>query len=167
MKPPKYSLPEIERRWLVEPSRLPQLTRLPCRRIEDSYIEQSLLRLRRIEAPDGEVLYKLCKKYGRGDTLANPITNLYLSPDEYLALRALPGLRVHKQRYAVEGGAIDIYLSSPALAIFEIDFDSEQAAADYVPPHFAGREITHDSAYSGAALAARFTSDPRDETRGP
>jgi CYTH domain-containing protein len=167
MNPPKYSLPEIERRWLVEPARLPELTHLPCRHIEDCYIEQSLLRLRRIEAPDGEVAYKLCKKYGRGDALANPITNLYLSPEEYLALRALPGLRVHKQRYAVEGGAIDIYPSSPALAIFEIEFDNEHAAADYTPPHFAGREITHDSTYSGAALAGRFAAHARDHTRGP
>lgn len=167
MNPPRYSLPEIERRWLVEPSRLPELTHLPCRHIEDCYIEQSLLRLRRIQAPDGEVAYKLCKKYGRGDTLANPITNLYLSPEEYLALSTLPGLRVHKQRYAMEGGAIDVYASAPALAIFEIDFDDEQSAANYLPPPFVGREITDDSTYSGAALAARFAMDSRDRTRGP
>ncbi|MGO4701282.1 hypothetical protein [Dyella sp. 2RAB6] len=166
MKQPKYSQAEIERRWLVAPPYLAELADQAYRIIDDRYIERSLLRLRRIEAADGEVVYKLCKKYGRADALPNPITNIYLSQDEYLTLSALPGTPVRKQRYAVEGGAIDVYPSSPPLAIFEIDFDSEQAAANYTPPPFTGVEITDDSAYSGAALAARFATRTRENQRG-
>jgi len=158
MKLPKYSLAEIERRWLVQAGYLAELADHPYRLIEDIYIEQSLLRLRRIQAADGEVTYKLCKKYGRGDSLSNPITNIYLSQDEYLALCALPGVHIRKHRHAVEGGAIDLYPSTPPLAIFEIDFDTGQAAANYLPPRFVADEITDDSSWSGAALATRFGS---------
>lgn len=156
MNQPKYSLPEIERRWLVHAWYLDELAGLPCRIIEDVYVDGSLLRLRSIRAPDGEVIYKLCKKYGRRGALSNPITNIYLSRDEYLALRVLPGSRVVKHRHTVAGGAVDLYPASPPLAIFEIDFDSEQAATGYLPPPFAGEEVTDNTAYSGAALAMRF-----------
>ena len=153
MDRPKYSLPEIERRWLVPAAFLDGLAGQPHRVIEDVYIERTRLRLRAIHEPDGRVAYKLCKKYGRSDSLAQPITNIYLSGDEYLALLALGGSRVRKQRYAVADGAIDVYLSPVPLGIFEIEFPSEQAAAAYVPPRFVGREVTDDMDYSGASLA--------------
>lgn len=150
---PKYSLPEIERRWLVPASFLAELAGQPHRIVEDVYIEGTRLRLRAIHEPDGQVTYKLCKKYGRSDSLANPITNIYLSRDEYLVLRALAGSHARKRRYTVEGGGVDVYLSPAPLVIFEIEFSSEQAAAAYVPPRFVGREITNDMDYSGASLA--------------
>ena len=155
MKPPKYSLPEIERRWLVLDAFRAELASRPYRIIEDVYLEGTLLRLRSMREPDGETIYKLCKKYGRRDSLANPVTNIYLSEAEHLALGALPGACVRKHRHAMPDGAIDIYPPPLSLAIFEMEFDSEAAAAEYVPPHFAGPEITDDIAYSGLALALR------------
>lgn len=155
MSLPKYALAEIERRWLVPETYLARLTGQPCRVIEDTYIDGTLLRLRAVHGPDGETVYKLCKKYGRRDALANPITNIYLSEHEYRLLCALGGAQARKHRYAVEGGSVDVYLSPVSLALYEIEFDAEQSAREYVPPSFVGNEVTDDDAYSGASLAAR------------
>lgn len=158
MQPPRYSLMEIERRWLVPAPSPAELATLPCRVIEDTYLDGTRLRLRSIRAPDGTVIHKLGKKYGRAGASSQPITNIYLSPEEYQVFCALPGARVVKQRYAVERGAIDLYPSPLSLAVFEIEFASEQEAADYAPPEFVGEEITGEGAYSGAALAARYAA---------
>ncbi|GLQ98253.1 hypothetical protein GCM10007863_26730 [Dyella mobilis] len=140
---------------------LGRLEDLPYRTVEDLYIEGTLLRLRKMTDLSGAVVYKLCKKYGRGDSLANPITNIYLSEREYLSLAALLGSRVCKRRYGVAGGSIDVYPGADAVAIFEMDFRSESEAASYVPPDFVGDEVTDCAQYSGAVLASsrRFDTE--------
>lgn len=166
MQPPKYALAEIERRWLVRVPCPLDLAALPFRDIEDTYLDGTLLRLRRVCEPGGTVIHKLCKKYGDSGASSQPITNIYLSPDEYRLLSALPGTRVAKRRHAVAGGAIDVYPAPLALAVFEIEFATEQAAADYVPPAFAGDEITGRADCSGAALAARFAAHAQEVAHG-
>lgn len=146
--PPKYSLPEIERRWLVEASFTRSLEGVPYRDIEDLYVGGTRLRLRKLTAPNGEVELKFCKKYGRVEGLAEAITNLYLSPQEYETLATLPGHVVRKRRYLYSGGALDVYAGLPH-AIFEVEFGSEDEALRYIAPAFAGREVTGDWAYSG------------------
>lgn len=155
MATPKYSLAEIERRWLVSPDFLSNLERLPYRVVEDLYIANTRLRLRKMSSPTGEPVYKLCKKYGRDASLANPITNIYLSEDEYRVFSVLDGARISKRRYAVAGGSIDVYAGGEAIAIFEMEFDSESDAVGYVPPAFTGEEVTDRAQYSGASLASR------------
>lgn len=156
MQPPRYSLMEIERRWLVPAPCPVELASRPYRIIEDTYLDGTLLRLRCVREPGGAAIYKLGKKYGPHGASSQPITNIYLSPEEYRVFSALPGARVEKRRYAVENGAIDIYPAPLSLSVFEIEFPSGQAAADYVPPAFVAEEITGQEAYSGAALAIRF-----------
>lgn len=151
---PKYSLLEVERRWLVEPSRLAALDFQAYREINDRYLGGTQLRLRRVTSASGEVALKFCKKYGKGAGLSEAITNLYLSETEYTALAHLPGAQVKKRRYAVAGGALDVYENPNAgLAVFEVEFESPAEAMQYVPPSFTGREVTHDARYTGAALA--------------
>lgn len=159
MAAPKYSLAEIERRWLVSPEFLSSLERLPYRVVEDLYIANTRMRLRKMSSPTGEPVYKLCKKYGRDASLANPITNIYLSEDEYRVLSVLDGARVSKRRYAVAGGSIDVYAGSETIAIFEMEFDSESDAACYVPPDFTSEEVTDLAQYSGASLAFHANHD--------
>ena len=158
MRQPKYSQKEIERRWIVAPHHLAAYENKPYRDIEDTYINETMLRLRKVTDPVGVVTYKLCKKYGRDGSLINPITNIYLSEAEYLLLSALHGLHVSKRRYAAAEGVLDIYPGPLRMAVFEIEFDSDQAAAIYDPPAFAGEEVTDNPAYSGLALAAWFSS---------
>lgn len=157
MGQPKYSLKEIERRWLVDPVTIDAYEKARYLDIEDTYLKDTLLRLRKVTDVSGDVTYKFCKKYGKVSSLSNAITNIYLSDAEYLVLSKLDGIRVRKRRYAVADGAVDIYQGPSTLAIFEIEFDSEQAAASYTPPAFVGEEITDNLAYSGVALASLFS----------
>jgi len=149
--PPKYSLPEIERRWLVEASFVRSLEGVPYRDIEDLYVRGTQLRLRKVTAPNGQVELKFCKKYGRSQGPAQAITNLYLSPQEYEALAALPGHVLRKRCHLYCGGALDVYVGLP-LAIFEVDFASEGEARRYVAPDFVGREVTGDRTCCGDIL---------------
>jgi CYTH domain-containing protein len=154
---PKYSEIEIERRWLVDLSAV-DLSSAPCREIDDLYIANSRLRLRRISAP-GELTFKLGKKYGKRTALSEPITNLYLTEPEYRRLAGLPGARTRKRRYALDRGAVDVY-SEPneGLAVFEVEFEDERSAREFTPPPFAMREITNESAFSGVSLAERLAT---------
>jgi CYTH domain-containing protein len=152
--PPKYSLAEIERRWLLTLAEAGPLDGYPCSLIEDRYLAGTSLRLRKVVGVGGVPVLKFCKKYGRGTGLAEPITNLYLSQAEYDILSQLGGMPVRKRRYAVDGGALDVYESPHAgLALFSVEFASEAAALAYTPPHFVRAEVTHDPRYTGAALA--------------
>lgn len=49
---PRYSLPEIERRWRVNPDLLPDLSQLPRRVLTDKYLTHTRLRLRKVESED-------------------------------------------------------------------------------------------------------------------
>jgi CYTH domain-containing protein len=153
MEMPKYSRMEIERRWLVSIGDVGPFDS-PFWDIEDLYIAGTQLRLRRMESPESGIVYKLCKKYGKRGGVSEPITNLYLSESEYDALRNLPGNRVRKRRYRVEGGGLDLYNDrNPVVAIFEVEFESEDSARAYSPPSFALREITGNPEFSGESLA--------------
>jgi CYTH domain-containing protein len=151
---PKYSQAEIERRWLVDVASVGSLEGVPYRDIEDLYVHDTQLRLRKVTSSSGAVEFKLCKKYGRGEGLVEAVTNLYLSQREYELLAALRGDLSRKRRYSYSGGALDLYAAFP-LAVFEVEFGSEVEAQRYVAPPFVGREVTGDGEYSGGSLAAR------------
>ena len=156
---PKYSRPEIERRWLADLAAI-DLGGIPFREIDDLYIADSRLRLRRISGPH-ELVFKLCRKYGKRTLFSEPIANLYLSEHEYRLLARLPGNRARKRRYALQGGSLDVYLEpNRDMAVFELEFDDEGSATEYVPPAFVTREVTNETAYSGAALATGLGGAP-------
>lgn len=145
--PPKYSLPEIERRWLVDLTRI-ELDRLgEPELIEDRYLIGTRLRLRRMSGPMG-VVYKLVKKYGRSGWV-EPITNLYLDEVEYANLATLPARSLVKRRYRLAGGCLDLINE---LAIFEMEFASLEAAQTYRPEVFVLNELAENE-LTGALLA--------------
>ena len=149
---PKYAQLEIERRWLVDASRRPRLEPIPHKRIEDSYLTDTRLRLRAV-TDSGETVYKLCKKYGRQNS-AEAIVNIYLSKTEYDTLNAVAGRRLEKLRYALAEGALDVFGGVlTGLIIFEVEFGSEREALAYTPPEFVTGEVTGLSEYEGASLA--------------
>ena len=94
---PRYALAEIARRWLVDATAVPDLSGTPYRLYEDLYLKDSRLRLRKITEPNGNVLYKLGKKYGKLSVLSEPITTLYLSKMEYERFGVLDGDASTKQ----------------------------------------------------------------------
>jgi len=70
----------------------------------------------------------------------------------------LSSARTRKRRYSVAEGAIDDYLEpKDGFAVYEVEFDDEDAAECYRPPAFVTREITFESAVSGISLAQRST----------
>ena len=152
--PIKYSIPEIERRWLVNLADVAQLEAMPFQLIEDRYLAETHLRLRKIVMADQQIVFKLGKKYGKTSEVSQPITNLYIDAQEYATLAKLDAAVATKRRYSVQGGSLDVYVEPNAgFAVFEVEFVTEEAAKDYAPPVFVGEEITTSSHYSGYALA--------------
>ncbi|HZF32075.1 MAG TPA: hypothetical protein VE907_23355 [Gammaproteobacteria bacterium] len=161
---PKYALVEIERRWLADLAAVDGLISHPFREIDDLYVAESRLRLRRVTGPAAEVTFKLGKKYGWCGPFSEPITNVYLTEREYQRLSSLPGERTRKRRYELSGGSLDVYLEPVGgIAVFEIEFRDERSAEIYQPPSFAIREITHDTAFTGAALARIGAQRPNEK----
>ena len=159
---PKYTQLEIERRFLIDPALLPNLSELESTLIEDIYLHCGRLRLRKLTSPDGAITYKLCKKYGNSDTFEEPIANLYLTNSEYLALAHLEGDVLLKRRYKhpFEGRvfSIDIHLfPHTELALCEIEAASVEELLSVQFPPFALLDVTSDNRYSGAQLAKNHT----------
>lgn len=156
---PKYALVECERRWRVAPQAVGSVASLPFRRIDDLYLRDTRLRLRRVRSAEG-VVFKLGKKYGKRSDGAEPITNIYLTEVEYAALSQLPGYAVSKRRYSIGEGALDVYELPVSLVIYEQEFASAADAAAFAPPPFAIEEVTDRPEYSGFSLAmAAFRRD--------
>ena len=159
----KYARWELERRFLC--SRLPE-TASDERGwdILDRYLDNSHLRLRRMDALDGsETIFKLGKK----ETPAPPdfsrmtITNIYLSAAEYDLLAALPGLELRKRRYRIDQDgrcwSIDVFGGAlEGLILAETDFDD----AELEPPDWIEREVSDDERYTGGSLARQASIAP-------
>ncbi len=154
--PPKYSLPECERRWLVgaPPDGLD-----PGRLIEDLYLDGTRLRLRRETDADGHVLvWKLARKYGATARGIEPMTNLYLTQAEHALLAALPAAAIRKRRYPAPFAGLPFVIDRfedelAGHAIAELELPNADALWAAASPPWCGREITGDPAYAGAKLA--------------
>jgi adenylate cyclase len=75
------------------------------------------------------------------------------------------GRRIEKRRYVVPAGEelsieLDVYGGKlDGLVVAEIEFPSEDAARDYEPPSWLGRDVTGHAAYSNQTLATRGRPD--------
>tara|TARA_R110001592_G_scaffold94521_4_gene273459 strand:+ start:30928 stop:31440 length:513 start_codon:yes stop_codon:yes gene_type:complete len=152
---PKYSLLEIERRWLANERLLPDLASLPVRIITDKYLDAGRLRLRKIEGADA-VQFKLCKKYGKCSELSEPITNLYLTAEEYELLSVLPGRILIRQRFTYLFQdipfSINVVVGKAAPVIVESEFASEAEAANCELPPFCTEEVSGRAEYEAIRL---------------
>jgi CYTH domain-containing protein len=93
-----YAVVERERRFVVAgiPEGVTQTLR-----IEDYYIEHTLLRLRQVMAPDGSFTRKLGHKVRLGQgASAIAYTSMYLDEEEWVL--TLPHRTLHKTRHIVE-----------------------------------------------------------------
>lgn len=160
----KYAHVERERRFLVDPVRCPDLTTAPAILIEDRYIADTRLRLRRMtEHASGRVILKIGKKYDVADVRARPVTTTYLSDAEYALFAALPGFALVKRRYAVEDFGIDMFEGAlEGLMLAEIECEDDDALARVMPPSWAACEVTDDPRYQGGVLAMRPTGSIAD-----
>src|SRR5215472_8852610 len=161
MELPKYARVEYERKWLVRPAPFELVHPRPfSRRFRDRYLDCGRLSLRAMEESDGlPTRYKLTKKYPAESPDAQPIVSVFLSRREYESLRALPGRDLVKTRRYDEVGrllfSVDFFEGLHAgLVLCEVETESAEALASVVPPPYVLREVTQESAYTSAALAA-------------
>ncbi|WP_372365016.1 hypothetical protein [Candidatus Uabimicrobium sp. HlEnr_7] len=141
---PKYSILEIERRWLVNEAKLPDLEYLVYFIIEDLYIDNSRLRLRKMYN-DKECIYKLGKKYGKTSIMSEPIVNIYLSRQEYeMFCGILSGKKLARKRYKYnyKGHNFSITTCEKYPIIAECEFTNEQSALSCQVPQWCAKEIT-------------------------
>jgi CYTH domain-containing protein len=156
---PKYAKLENERRFLVDATRLPDLTGLPFRRIEDRYVIGARLRLRSMtDSVTGARELKFCKKYEGDDAVSGPITNLYLGETEHAVLAALPARPIAKRRYRLDhegrGFGVDVFEGElTGLMLCEAEAESREAIMALAFPPWAGREVTADRFFTGGHLS--------------
>ena len=164
MTGPKYSLIERERRFLVDPARMPPLDPASARLIEDRYLPGTGLRLRKVSTPGAEPVFKLGKKYPGAGLSTRPMTSLYLDAAEYGMLATLPAAVLIKRRHDVgDGFAIDIFEGAlTGLVLAEVSADNDAALAAVVPPDWCIRDVTDEPVYAGGHLALTG-SVPRDD----
>jgi CYTH domain-containing protein len=155
---PKYAALEIERRWLVDLALAKQSKWYESWEIEDRYLNCGLLRLRhQRQVTTGEDIWKLAKKYPSNDTFSRPMTNLYLSIDEFNALRRIPHQFIKKTRHHTIIGknrwAVDVFdRELTGLVMAEIECEGLEALMSIVPPEWAKEEVTQDPFFSGGNL---------------
>lgn len=157
---PRYARREIERRWIADLGAAGPLAGARRRQVQDLYVTGTRMRLRLVTEAGQPPVYKLGRKEPAGEAGAEWMTNFYLSAQEHAVLAALPGCWLRKDRYAIEGGALDLHEEAGLPAIFEREFGSAEEAARYTPPAFVRHEVTGDLAFTGAALAARADATP-------
>jgi CYTH domain-containing protein len=147
---------EIERKFLVD--ELPaDLDRHPATEIHQGYLavedDGTEVRVRRRGEEDF-----LTAKRGRG--LVRDEAEVPLAAEAFERLWPLTaGRRVEKRRHLVpaDGGLtieLDVYGGRLAgLAVAEVEFGDERAAAAFSPPDWMGREVTDDARFKNQRLA--------------
>ena len=156
--PLRYAKFERERRFLLAPAALPELS-ADFARIDDLYLAGTRVRLRTITPqPSGRAIHKLTQKLQDANPRVRRITTLYLAAEEHAVFAALGGGRLVKRRHRAESGGlewgVDVFEGALAgLVLAEREFDSEAELLAATAPDFAAREVTDDAAFAGGALA--------------
>ena len=165
LKPEKYAAVERERRWLC--AGLPDLPVVRAEAIEDLYVDDSRLRLRRATpVGGGAAILRLSKKADLAPE-RRLITTLYLSEAEFALFASLPGRVLEKTRhyYAADGVTLSVDRFEGALAglfLAEAEFADDAAMAAFPHPAFAVREVTDDPRYTGGELVRAGVPDERE-----
>ncbi len=158
METPKYSLLENERRFLVESLAEVDLDLENYVQINDLYLPNTNMRLRRAASTDGSVTYKLCKKYPANDYYSVAIVNVYLSLEEYSLFAALPSRKLSKRRYRVLDGddwlGINVFEGQLAgLVLCEAEMPTREQIYSFQFPMWATTEVTEDVFFTGGHLS--------------
>jgi CYTH domain-containing protein len=163
MTAPKYTRPEIERRWLVEKKYLPDLSKLEQWRVIDHYLVGTRMRLRKMVDPkkNNATQYKLCKKYGKTSSISEPIVNIYLTKTEYDSFSEMSANILQKKKYTFEfkgtSFSINTFSDSEIITI-EAEFESEEQASECFLPPFAGEDISSSPEYESASIARSLSN---------
>lgn len=155
----KYAWVERERRWLC--LEVPRDRVVRSEALCDLYVTGTQLRLREAVPLDGgPPMLRLGRK---ADVSASVrlLTSIYLSPEEFRLLSALPGKKLLKTRHhlgKIDGVELSVDEFSGDLAglvMAEAEFEDEASMTAYPMPDFAVSEVTNDLRYTGGELVTR------------
>jgi|GEM_PF-118500 len=156
---PDLSGLEIERKFLLDPSKIPyDLNKLDKYEIEQAYINFSPeIRIRKV---DNWMFFLTVKAYVNDMAMTREEREFWITEQEYNTLKKkIEGNIIYKTRYQGldENGvmfAIDIFKGNLAgLAYFEMEFPNEEEANKYIPPDWVGKDVTNDKRYKNGSLA--------------
>lgn len=159
MDKPKYSLIEIEKRWLVNKDLLPDISELKKIEITDKYFPDTRIRLRKMfDTSSSDAKYKLTKKYGKISSNSEPLTTLYLSESEYNLYNKLDGNILIKNIYLYPFSGkrflIEIFIKPEVeFILLEVEAVSEDELSKLNIPDFIFEDVTNKSQYEGYSIA--------------
>ncbi len=145
---------EIERKFLIQKENLPDLSAYSFHQIEQGYLcTEPVVRIRRQD----DEYYLTYKSKG---LLAREEYNLPLTKDayEHLCPKA-DGIVISKTRYLIpEKNDLTIELDVfhgvyEGLLLAEVEFSSEEAAQNYIPPAWFGEEVTYSTRYHNSNMS--------------
>jgi len=158
---PKYSLIEIERKWIVNKDKLPDISKLKKIEVTDKYFPNTRTRLRRmLDTETKEVKFKLTKKYGKITPQSEPLTTLYLSEYEYELFNEQKGYNLIKNTYQFPFSGniflIEFFIKPEVdFILMEVEVLSEKLINKLKVPDFVIKEVTNEKEYEGYAIASR------------
>jgi len=170
--PPENSA-EVELKFLIDPALLPPLPEELAVTIDQVYVaigkNKSELRLRRIEDTNGNITHTMNMKTGEGFVRDEPINERPIPEDLFDAyLQQHPNSDMLKKiRVDIPFGqykiSVDRYIdeANAGLIVAEVEFYGDtleeklQAAADFTPPEWFGRDVTKDPEFKNQALASK------------
>lgn len=155
---------EIERKFLI--NCIPDGYELfPHKEIEQAYLcTEPVLRIRKMIFEDESRTRKsVCKfTYKSKGLLSREEFETDLSLEAYDSLlKKCEGNIIQKTRYIIPYGKfiieLDIFHGDLApLIMAEVEFESEEEANNFIPPHGFGDEVTLDPAYQNSYLSANL-----------
>jgi CYTH domain-containing protein len=134
--------------------------------ITDLYVTGTRLRLREAVSLNGGVTMRRLSRKADVDATTRLLTSIYLAPEEFALMTALPGRVLKKTRHQlglINGVSMSIdRFEGPldGLILAEAEFDDAERLAAYPHPDFALREVTDDPRYGGGVLVAKGLPDP-------
>lgn len=143
---------EIERKYLVD--ELPtDLERYPVRIIEQGYLStEPVVRVRR-DKDKYELTYK-----SKGLMIREEY-NMPLCANSYAHLKSkADGIIIEKNRYMIPyldyTIELDIFLGQLApLVLAEVEFQNEEAALNFIPPTWFGKDVSFEKTYHNSNLS--------------
>ena len=159
----KYARVEKERRFLIR--KFPEVAQARTLAIQDWYLSNTNLRLRCVEEPGKLPVYKLGQKIRIDDLSLSTVahTTMYLSENEFEALRALPSKSLMKTRALFPFGDLFLVIDEfdgelKGLMLAEIDLGVADVDIDSLPIEIVA-EVTDDERFTGGALASTLSAD--------
>ena len=143
---------EIERKYLLK--QLPEhLETYPHRHLEQGYLcTAPVVRIRK-----DDDRYELT--YKSGGMMVREEYNLLLTREAYEHLKTkIDGRLITKKRYLIpyDGYTIELDIFENDLAplvLAEVEFETEEAANQFTPPQWFGKDVTFSGAYHNSVLS--------------